>query len=63
MACFLPFPGTNTVLRAVCAGAKQKFHQSLEISTVTSHTAGKNQKNPANILIQFSVMLFGFRVQ
>ena len=37
-------------------GQNKNFMKSLEISAVTSHTAGKNQKNHENILIQFSVM-------
>ena len=63
MACFLPFPGPMQCYVQFVPGQNKNFIISLEISAVTSHTAGKNQKNRENILIQFSVMLFGFRVQ
>ena len=50
---------------AVCSlwQGKTKMSSKIEINAVTSHTADKNQKNLEIILIHFSLMLFGFRVQ
>ena len=58
-------PRIHTVLRAVCARAKKIPSNVSKLATVLylSHAASKKQKYCENILIQFSVMLFGFRVQ